>query len=1121
MTSPVKRVRFERKHADAQFSGERYLPDVQGPIQYEHYHRYLFAVTHCEGKDVLDIASGEGYGSAMLAHAAISVVGVDIDDEAVAAARGRYVRENLRFETGSATRIPLPDASVDVVTSFETLEHFGEHEQFMHELKRVLRPDGLLIISTPNRPVYSPPGATPNEYHVRELDRREFVQFLESGFRNVAVLAQKASAGSIITREHADASRAVSWWTQKDDDAYELSGAIDHPVYFIAIASHAELPAIGDSVLDASRSFRDYDRARDELANRQAVEITRLTAETMQRANEIGRLTAETVRLTEAVVKRDADIGQLTSETVRLNAVIERNQELERVAAEQRDAKLARQQEALVTLADTQTPRHLVETLTQQVETISARLKTMNSSATEATGTGPDPDDPLEAGTVHALRTQNRALHAEIESLRASFSWRMTRPVRLISTRLLRPAKARAGVLLGRAPGQPAAANRSARVATALPANWRDVPFVPFKKPLRPRITIAMIASREATTLDASLRILSATLKGAETEVMVISDAQSPVAAQRGVQVRHAPDATMHITSVRDRIGEVVGEYLVLLSDRLAAHPGWLDAMLELFDRFPDAGAVTGLLLDEKGDVIAAGSGVSSDGRLVANASGSAADDSRVASVARVSAASPGILMVRASLWRQLSPQLIAGAPFEAGVASLALLLASEAIHTYCQPFARFSLVSDVARIPAPSRDAWDDAYQGWQLRDRFETVFANYAGTTDVLPLATRPKIVIVDAFVPKPDQDSGSADLFWYMRIFQAFGYEVCFIAAFEQAEPQAYADMLRRWGFRVLIANGMMSLQEITTREAVTADLVMLQRISVASHLVDTVRRTAPRAKLVFSTVDLHYLREERAAVLERSASALGHALEVRRAELHAIGVADATTVVSHVERDIVKRLMPAANVHRIPIPRIPTRAPTTFEERRGVVFVGGFAHRPNIDAVKYLVGEIWPLVRRRLPDIELQVVGSNVTPDIAALDAPQDGVRIVGFVEDLSSILDHVRLSVAPLRFGAGVKGKVVSSLLHGVPCVLSKVASEGMGLVTGRHILEGDTAQQLADEIVRLHEDGALWQRLADAGFDAALSEFSVHTVAECFRTMLESIGLGKTVDETGLRFLPQ
>lgn len=151
-------LRLPTARTSLDFSGERYTSQAQGTIEHEHVHRYLFALQFCRGKRVLDIACGEGYGSAALALVCDHVTGIDIDEETIAHCRANYAAPNVDFVVGGATSIPLPDHSMDVVVSFETLEHMVEHDGFLKEISRVLRNDGLLVISTPDKDIYSPRG---------------------------------------------------------------------------------------------------------------------------------------------------------------------------------------------------------------------------------------------------------------------------------------------------------------------------------------------------------------------------------------------------------------------------------------------------------------------------------------------------------------------------------------------------------------------------------------------------------------------------------------------------------------------------------------------------------------------------------------------------------------------------------------------------------------------------------------------------------------------------------------------------------------------------------------------------------------------------------------------------
>jgi O-antigen biosynthesis protein len=234
-----------------EFTGERMTSAVDGQIEFEHLHRYCLARDHCLGKDVLDVASGEGYGSAILAGVARSVIGVDIDEISVAHARGAYRSEGLLFLQGSAIALPVQDSSIDVVVSFETLEHIREHERFAVEVKRVLRPGGTFIVSTPDRAIYSARGEHFNKYHVLELTEPEFGSFLRLHFIHAIVLHQRAVFGSII------ASPAGPDWRsfeRRIPEYIEASGGLTRAPYLIGVASDAELPDVASSAYFDRRS---------------------------------------------------------------------------------------------------------------------------------------------------------------------------------------------------------------------------------------------------------------------------------------------------------------------------------------------------------------------------------------------------------------------------------------------------------------------------------------------------------------------------------------------------------------------------------------------------------------------------------------------------------------------------------------------------------------------------------------------------------------------------------------------------------------------------------------------------------------------------------------------------
>jgi SAM-dependent methyltransferase len=226
-------------------TGERFVPEFNGEVKYEHLHRYALALDFVKSRSVLDIASGEGYGTAILAKSADSAIGVDIAPEAVKHAQAQYAsRSNLKFLVGSCSAIPVADASIDVVTSFETIEHHDQHEEMMQEIKRVLKPDGVLLISSPNRLVYSDIPKYANPFHVKELYYEEFIGLLRQSFDKVHVYGQKLAVGSWVTSLEPSSTREIKVYSGDSNTICSTAASFQAPVYFVAICSNRISPLL-------------------------------------------------------------------------------------------------------------------------------------------------------------------------------------------------------------------------------------------------------------------------------------------------------------------------------------------------------------------------------------------------------------------------------------------------------------------------------------------------------------------------------------------------------------------------------------------------------------------------------------------------------------------------------------------------------------------------------------------------------------------------------------------------------------------------------------------------------------------------------------------------------------
>lgn len=641
-------------------------------------------------------------------------------------------------------------------------------------------------------------------------------------------------------------------------------------------------------------------------------------------------------------------------------------------------------------------------------------------------------------------------------------------------------------------------------------------PFDPFAVPASavPRASIVIPVYGQVEHTLACLRAIAAHPPATAIEVIVVDDGSRDATAEwmpriEGLRYHRRANNGGFIAACNDGAAQARGEFLVFLNNDTVPQPGWLDALLATFERHANVGLAGAQLLYPDGRLQEAGGVVFSDGSAWNYGRFESPRDPRFGYVRDADYCSGAAIAIPRALFGSIGGFDTRYAPAYYEDTDLAFAVRAAGKRVLYQPASR--VVHAEGATAGTDISSGAKAYQARNqaiFADRWKHALASQLPRNTVPQPATlhrnQRQVLVVDAQLPHPDRDSGSLRMFNLMRLLRDEGAHVCFVAM-NPAYDETYVRPLQESGVETWYAPHCGSMREFLRKQGARFDVALLSHHHVAEPLLPLLHRHAPRAKRVFDTVDLHGLREQRAAELGNDPILRRTAQANIKAELSLAAQTDVTLVVSPFEREWIAQRVPQAhvevlsNLHDVRGPGL------SFAERSDLVFVGNFLHPPNVDAAQWLAREIFPLVRARLPDARLHCIGSHCPPEILALGA-QPGIVVHGYVPDITPCMEGIRVALAPLRFGAGVKGKINLSMAHGQPVVATACAAEGMHLRDGHDVLVADDPVDFAEAVVRLYQDEALWNLLARNGLANIAEHFTLDAARDTVRRVFFAPG---------------
>jgi GT2 family glycosyltransferase/SAM-dependent methyltransferase len=1053
-----------------------WTPDVQ--VVYEHMHRYLWAAKLVGGRRVLDLGSGEGFGASILAaDDGTEVVGIDIDERTVEHAQLNWAGPRTSFSVGNALDLSeFEEGSFGAVVAFEVIEHVEAQEQVLAEVARVLADDGVLIISTPDRRLYSDATGQANPFHQHELTYEEFSALLGGPFPHVAVWGQRTITGSHLTALDSSAEdlSATEFFIERAGEEWRLAGE-PTALYLVALASKSPLPdasslsVLGDCGLELVRA-----------AERDAADVAKAIA--VQRDESLER----------------ERIAQITMER-------ERGEN----AADRERGKLERERNSVEMAQRDEYVRH------RRAEIDSLRLG-LERAEIELAGLG----EELE---------QARHLNRRVQE---SVTWQSFQRVRgrvfgsigetSLFVRALRLSLRLAGRVLNR-PQQSGLPVQVLEEESPEPASQRiDLPT--FEQP-QVSLVIPLFAAADLTR--SCLETIRDNTVAIGYEVILVDDTADTETKRllelvNGAHILVNEKNEGYLRSVNRGAALARGKWIVLCNNDIEVQSGWLEAMLDCAESDESVGVVAPKFIAPDGSLSEAGGIVWNDGTGVNFGRGDDPGLFQYEYRREIDYGSAAALMVSAELWREVDgfderylPMYYEDTDlcFEARERGRRVLYEPRAVVIHVEG-------GTAGTDPEAGHKRHQEAnrpkfVEKWRTKLEAEHLRSGEVRVRRAADRYRREQVLIIDHRMPMWDRDAGSLRMLEIMRSLLRLGYGVNLLPDnFTPVEP--YTAELQQLGIEVIY--GQVDIRAELADMGILLTAVIMSRPHTASRWLDTIRELAPSALAIYDTVDLHWMRETRRVALDAVGRAGQNgaipaqgakATALRELELAMVRASDVTVTVTEEERGHVLTEVPDARVTLVPMIHEIASVVLPCDGRSGVLFVGGFEHPPNVDAATYLVREVMPLVWAVRPDVKVAIVGSHAPREVEALVTSRVDVR--GWVAELEPLLDAARALVAPVRFGAGMKGKVTQGLAAGLPVVTTPVGAEGLDASDGEQMLIGKDAEGLAKRILCVVEDDALWRSLSENGQELITAKCSREVLDERLSEVLASSSLGRPV----------